>query len=109
MGAPQAIGSLPKCGLRLEERMKRLEVTLRVLAQITVRALDNREYLVIIRDNVCQFCAKTYVGTPHLNRLDETVQMRGHPHMVSMRYKKLSLIYHQILLFPRALYSYTDV
>ena len=37
-----------------------------------------REYLVIIGDNLCQFCTKTYVVTPHLIRLDETVQMRGH-------------------------------
>ena len=42
------------------------------------RALDKREYLVIIRDNFCLFCIKTYVVTPHLNRLDKTVQMRGH-------------------------------
>ena len=36
-----------------------------------------RGYLVIIRDNFCQFCTKTYVVTPHVNCL-ETVQMRGH-------------------------------
>ena len=42
------------------------------------RALDKKEYLVIIRDNFCYFCIKAYVVTPHLNRLDETVQMRGH-------------------------------
>ena len=42
------------------------------------RALDKREYLVIIRDNFCLFCFEPYVVTPHLNRLDETVQMRGH-------------------------------
>ena len=42
------------------------------------RALDKKEYLVIIRDNSCKFCIKTYVVTPHLNRLSETVQMRGH-------------------------------
>ena len=42
------------------------------------RALDKREYLVIIRDNFCLFCFESYVVTPHLNRLDETVQMRGH-------------------------------
>ena len=42
------------------------------------RALDKREYLVIIRDNFCYFCTKTYVVTPHLNHLDETVQMRRH-------------------------------
>ena len=41
------------------------------------RALDKRECLVIIiyRDN---FCMKTYDVTPHLNCLNETVQMRGH-------------------------------
>ena len=33
---------------------------------------------MIIRDNFCEFCIKTYVVTPHLNRLDETIQMRGH-------------------------------
>ena len=33
---------------------------------------------MIIRDNFCQFCTKTYVVTSHLNRLNETVQMRGH-------------------------------
>ena len=46
------------------------------------RALDKREYLVIIRDNFCSFCIKTYGVTIHLNRLDETVvetvQLRGH-------------------------------
>ena len=39
-----------------------------------VRAVDKREYLVIIRDNFCQFCIKTYAVTPHLNRLDEIVR-----------------------------------
>ena len=29
-------------------------------------------------DNSLQFCIKTYVVTPQLNCLDETVQMRGH-------------------------------
>ena len=42
------------------------------------RALDKRGYLVIIRDKFCTFCIKIYVVTPHLNRLIETVQMRGH-------------------------------
>ena len=31
-----------------------------------------------IRDNFEDFCIKTHAVTPHLNRLDETVQMRGH-------------------------------
>ena len=42
------------------------------------RALDKREYLMIIRDIFCQFWLKTYVSTPYLNCLDETVQMGGH-------------------------------
>ena len=42
------------------------------------RALDKREYLVIIRDNFCLICIKPYVVTTHLNRLGETVLMRGH-------------------------------
>ena len=42
------------------------------------RALNKRENLVIIRDNFCYFNTKTYVVTPHLNRLVKMVQMRGH-------------------------------
>ena len=41
------------------------------------RALDKREYLVVIRDNFCEFCIKTSV-TPNRNCLNETGQMRGH-------------------------------
>ena len=34
---------------------------------------------MIIRDNfLLVVCIKTYVVTPHLNNLKETVQMRGH-------------------------------
>ena len=60
---------------------------------LPIRSLDKREYLVIIRDSFCQFCIKTYVVTPHLNCL-ETVQMRDHNIMISIRNKKT---YHQIL------------
>ena len=42
------------------------------------RALDKRKVLMIIRDNFNQFCIKSYNVTPNLNRLVETVQMRGH-------------------------------
>ena len=42
------------------------------------RALDKGEYVMIIRDKFCLFCIKPYVVTSHLNRLKETVQMRGH-------------------------------
>ena len=41
-------------------------------------AVDKRDHFVIIRDNFCKFCIKTYTVTPHLNRLTETVQIRGH-------------------------------
>ena len=37
--------------------------------------IDKRECLVIIRDNFCLFCIKTYVVTRHLNCLTEE---RGH-------------------------------
>ena len=40
----------------------------------------------VIRDNFCQFCTKTYVVTLHLNRLVETVQMKGH----NIRFKDLN-------------------
>ena len=43
-----------------------------------ITALDKRAYLVIIWYNFCQLCTKTYVGTPYLNRLVETGQIRGH-------------------------------
>ena len=33
---------------------------------------------MIIRDNFGYFCIKTYVVTPHLNCLAETVQIRDH-------------------------------
>ena len=54
------------------------EVTAVNISIMFIRALDKREYLVISRDNFCLFCIKLYIVTPHLNRLDETVQMRGH-------------------------------
>ena len=41
------------------------------------RALDKMENLMINRNNFCLFCMKPYVVTPHLNRLNETVQMNG--------------------------------
>ena len=42
------------------------------------RALDKRRYLTIIRDNFSYLSLKPLVVTHHLNRLDKTVQMRGH-------------------------------
>ena len=40
--------------------------------------LEKRGVFVIIRDNFCSFCIKTYFVTPHLNLLGEMAQMRGH-------------------------------
>ena len=40
------------------------------------RAVDKRKYLLIMQDNFSYFSLKPYVVTSHLNRLDETVQMR---------------------------------
>ena len=33
---------------------------------------------MITGDNFCTFCINIYIVTPHLNPLNETVQMRGH-------------------------------
>ena len=56
----------------------------------TFRALDKREYLVIIRDNFCQFSTITFIMTPHLNRLNETVQMRVTTYSFEEKYKKIT-------------------
>ena len=58
-----------------------------------------REYLVIIRNNYCQFCTKTYVVTllSEPSRCDGSDE--GSQHMVSMRNKKSN---PQILLLSRA-------
>ena len=32
---------------------------------------------MIIRDKLCKFCTEIYVVTLHMNRFNETVQMRG--------------------------------
>ena len=54
------------------------------------------------------FSSKPYVVTPHLNGLDETVQMRGHNICFYAELTKIIPSYHQILpLFSRAL-SNTD-
>ena len=42
------------------------------------RALDKREYLMIIEYDFSYFSFKPYVVTPYLNRLSETVQMSSH-------------------------------
>ena len=67
---------------------------------VQVRALDKQEYLVIIRDNFCLVYIKTYVVTPHLNRLIETVQMRGHNICFRSKIRKIIIKYS---LLSRAL------
>ena len=55
-----------------------LKVCLFFVKVVLCRALYKRECLMIIRDNFCLFCIKTYVVTPYLNCLDKTVQIKGH-------------------------------
>ena len=57
---------------------------------------------MLIRDNLCQFGTKTYIVTPHLNRLIETVQKRVTTYGSKRNKKKLFPNYHQILLISRA-------
>ena len=52
---------------------------------------------MIIKDNFSYFSSKPYVVTPHLNRLDETVQMRGHNICFYAELTKIIPNYHQIL------------
>ena len=59
-------------------------VFVRIASLVTKsRALDKKEYLMIIWVKFCPFCIKMYVVTPI-----KMVQMRGHNIMVSMRDKK---------------------
>ena len=46
--------------------------------------------LMIIRDIFCSFCMKTYLLTPHLISLNQTVQMRGHNVWFRLEKEKLS-------------------
>ena len=52
---------------------------------------------MIIRDNFSYFSKKPYVETPHLNRLNKTVQMRGHNIWFYAKLTKIIPNYHQIL------------
>ena len=58
---------------------------------------------MIIRDNFCKFCIKTYVVTPHLNRLDETVQMRGHTIWFRRERRKIIIKYSRLSRAPISL------
>ena len=54
-------------------------------------------------DNFCKFCIKTYVVTPHLNRLDEIAQIRSTTYGFNEKLETFSFNYHQKLLLSRAL------
>ena len=45
---------------------------------------------MIIENNFPYISLKPYVVTPHLNRLDETVQIRGHSMFLCRINKKIS-------------------
>ena len=51
----------------------------------------------VFDDNFTYYSLKPYVVTPHLNRLDETVQMRGHNIRFYAELTKDIPYYHQIL------------
>ena len=69
------------------------------------KALNKSEYLVIIRDNFCQVCKKVYAVTPHLTRLDETLQIRGHNICFEVEIGKIipQLSSNTLLILSRAL------
>ena len=52
---------------------------------------------MIIYDNFSYFSLKPYVVTRHLNRLNETVQMRGHNLRFYAELTNIIPSYHQIL------------
>ena len=59
------------------------------------RALDKREYLMIIQDKFSYFSMKTYVVTTHLNGLVKMVEMRGNNICIKPELTKIFPIYHQ--------------
>ena len=64
---------------------------------IRIRAPDKKGPLMIMGDNFSYFSLKPYVVTPHLSRLDETIQMRGHNICFYAKLTKIIPNYHQIL------------
>ena len=53
---------------------------------------------MVTKDNFSYFSLKLYVVTHHLNRLDETVQMRGHNICFYAELTEIIPNYHQIFL-----------
>ena len=58
---------------------------------------------MILEGNFSYFLLKPYIVTTHLNRLVETVQMRGHNVSFYAEVTKISPNYHQILPLSRTL------
>ena len=58
----------------------------------TSRAPDKRVYRGEIKDNFSSFSMKTYVVTPHYNRLDETVLMMSHKICFNGKISQLTII-----------------
>ena len=52
---------------------------------------------------------KQYDVTPHLNRLDETIQMRGHNICFKAKFTKLSLIINKYFLLSRTVHIIAKV
>ena len=89
-------GQLKK--LRKVGEVKKIKVKYQHQRKVSMfRAPDKREYWMIIRDNFSYFSSKPYVVTRHLNRLNETIQMRGHNIWFYAKSTKIILNYHQIL------------
>ena len=56
-----------------------------------------------IKEDFSYFSLEPYVVTPHLKRLDETVQVRDHNTCFNVELTKQIFNYHQISLLSRAL------
>ena len=67
------------------------------------RAPDKREYSMIIEGQFSYLTLKLYVVAPHLNRLIETVQMRGHDIWFQQEIRQIIPELHQIHILSRAL------
>ena len=67
------------------------------------RARDKREYSMIIEGQFSYLTSKLYVLAPHLNRLIETVQMRGYNIWFQREIRQIIPELHQILILHRAL------
>ena len=75
--------------------LKPVQTTLRQLCGMSHNKSSREEG--VFDDNFSYFSSKPYVVTPHLNRLIESVQMRGHNLCFYAELTKNIPNYHQIL------------